>query len=42
MFHDSEDFFNLFLAMSILNLKLDDVVLLLLDLYPKGTYADAC
>jgi hypothetical protein len=35
-FHDSEDFFNLFLTLAILNLSLDDVVLLILDLYPKG------
>ena len=33
MFHDSEDFFNLFLTMAILGLSVDDVVVLLLDLY---------
>ena len=30
MFHDSEDFFNLFLTLAMLELGLDDVVLLIL------------
>ena len=39
MFHDSEDFFNLFLTMAILGLSVDDVVVLLLDLYSFCLYS---
>jgi hypothetical protein len=37
-FHDSEDFFNTFLAMSILEWKLEDTQIYLTDLYPNGPF----
>jgi len=40
LFHDSEDFFNLFLTLAMLELSLDNIVLLILDLYPKGPFFD--
>eukprot|EP00960_Hanusia_phi_P002366 68285-Hanusia_phi.AAC.1 len=39
-FHDSEDFFNLFLALAILDLGLADFQLFFLDLYPRGPFFD--
>ncbi|CAM9458894.1 unnamed protein product [Ectocarpus sp. 13 AM-2016] len=38
LFHDSEDFVNAFLAMSILRKRPGDVQVLLTDLYPRGPF----
>ncbi|CAN0446857.1 unnamed protein product, partial [Ectocarpus sp. 8 AP-2014] len=38
LFHDSEDFVNAFLAMSILRKRPADVQVLLTDLYPRGPF----
>mmetsp|Transcript_5557 Transcript_5557/g.15531 ORF Transcript_5557/g.15531 Transcript_5557/m.15531 type:complete len:399 (-) Transcript_5557:538-1734(-) len=37
-FHDSEDFFNLFLALLILKWEIGDSQVFLVDLYPKGPF----
>ena len=37
-FHDSEDFFNVFLALTILRWRIGDAQVLLLDLYPRGPF----
>lgn len=37
-FHDSEDFFNVFLAMAILDWKKEDTQMFLTDLYPEGPF----
>jgi hypothetical protein len=37
-FHDSEDFFNVFLAMAILQWKGGDTQMYLTDLYPEGPF----
>jgi hypothetical protein len=37
-FHDSEDFVNMFLALSILQVKPKDLQVFLMDLYPKGPF----
>jgi hypothetical protein len=43
-FHDSEDFFNVFLAMAVLEWKPQEVQMYLTDLYPQGPfwYASCC
>lgn len=38
LFHDSEDFVNVFLAMSVLQMSLADTQIYLTDLYPKGPF----
>jgi hypothetical protein len=37
-FHDSEDFVNVFLALGILKWSLQDVQIMLTDLYPEGPF----
>lgn len=37
-FHDSEDFFNVFIAMSVLQQSFDNIQIYLTDLYPKGPF----
>lgn len=37
-FHDSEDFFNVFLAMAVLNWPFSDTQVYITDLYPKGAF----
>ena len=37
-FHDSEDFFNVFLGMAVLEWSVGDTQVLLTDLYPKGGF----
>ena len=38
LFHDSEDFVNVFLAMAILRQRPKDVQVFLTDLYPRGPF----
>jgi len=37
-FHDSEDFFNAFIAFAVLEWSLDTAQIYLTDLYPKGPF----
>lgn len=37
-FHDSEDFFNVFIAMAVLQRNFDNVQIYLTDLYPRGPF----
>ena len=37
-FHDSEDFFNVFIALAILKWNRADTQIMLTDLYPKGPF----
>jgi len=38
MFHDSEDFFNTFIALAILQWNTDNLQIIIADLYPKGPF----
>lgn len=38
LFHDSEDFVNVFLAMAVLELTAGDTQIYLTDLYPEGPF----
>jgi hypothetical protein len=37
-FHDSEDFVNVFLALAVLQWKMEDTQIYLTDLYPQGPF----
>lgn len=37
-FHDSEDFFNVFIAMAVLDYTPGEVQMYLTDLYPEGPF----
>lgn len=37
-FHDSEDFINVFIAMTVLQMKFENIQIYLTDLYPKGPF----
>jgi hypothetical protein len=37
-FHDSEDFFNIFISYAVLEYSLKDIQIYLTDLYPKGPF----
>lgn len=37
-FHDSEDFVNVFLALAVLQWKMEDTQIYLTDLYPEGPF----
>jgi len=39
-FHDSEDFFNVFIALAVLQWPTSDLQVVLADLYPKGPFWD--
>eukprot|EP00614_Pseudopedinella_elastica_P013743 CAMPEP_0172585074 /NCGR_PEP_ID=MMETSP1068-20121228/4546_1 /TAXON_ID=35684 /ORGANISM="Pseudopedinella elastica, Strain CCMP716" /LENGTH=568 /DNA_ID=CAMNT_0013379417 /DNA_START=188 /DNA_END=1895 /DNA_ORIENTATION=- len=39
-FHDSEDFFNTFIALAVLKWPTDDLQVIITDLYPKGPFWD--
>lgn len=41
-FHNSEDFFNTFLALAILRWPMRDLQILLTDIYPKGERGPCC
>jgi hypothetical protein len=40
MFHNSEDFFNAFIALAILRWNTADLQVIIADLYPKGPFWD--